>query len=96
MYEPLPGSKGYKRVLDRGCGGTKDYYGEFDCCHNYPWYCEDCPINTDRYYHTWEYWVLSQLEDATDRGEAIAIGIDELWFCDVIRIMYRGWIYEIL
>lgn len=44
---PEPGSAGYIRVVARGCAGHFDYYGDFDCGHEYSWRCEDCPINIE-------------------------------------------------
>lgn len=44
-YAPNPGTRGYIRVVARGCGGTYDEWnGEYDCSHAYPWTCDDCPI----------------------------------------------------
>lgn len=37
-----------ERIVNRGCGGYNDYFGDFDCSHKYEWYCEDCPMN-DQY-----------------------------------------------
>lgn len=50
---PEPGSKGFLRVLNRGCGGASysspingtEYY----CRHDYGWACDDCPIVSQRY-----------------------------------------------
>ncbi|WP_175969645.1 hypothetical protein [Burkholderia sp. BCC0322] len=42
-YEPKQGTPGYARVVARGCGGSRDYWGEFDCDHAHPWTCDDCP-----------------------------------------------------
>jgi|GEM_PF-7096711 len=44
---PERDSKGWIRVINRGCGGrefnTPDGR-DFDCDHGYAWICEDCPI----------------------------------------------------
>ena len=42
--------KWFKVILERGCGGYQDYFGEYDCRHKYEWSCDDCPIVTDKYY----------------------------------------------
>lgn len=41
--------RGYIRIVARGCGGTRDYWGEYDCTHRYPWTCGECPIVLERY-----------------------------------------------
>lgn len=44
--DPVPpevGARGYIRVVERGCGGTRDYWGDFDCSHGYGWTCDNCP-----------------------------------------------------
>jgi hypothetical protein len=38
-----PKSRKYKRIVNRGCGGTRDYWGEYDCLHKYDWTCDECP-----------------------------------------------------
>lgn len=41
---PVAGTKGYLRVVKRGCGGYRDSYsGEYDC-RLYEWTCDDCPV----------------------------------------------------
>lgn len=40
---PKKGTKGYDRVVSRGCGGYRDYWGEYDCDHGYGWGCDHCP-----------------------------------------------------
>ena len=38
-----------KAIVDRGCGERKietQDGTEFDCDHEYPWDCDNCPINT--------------------------------------------------
>lgn len=54
-YDPLPpvhGSRGFARVLARGCGGYNCNHpldpSEYDCKHNYDWSCDDCPIVVER------------------------------------------------
>lgn len=42
-FAPKEGAPGYIRVVARGCGGKRAYWGEFDCWHDYPWTCDDCP-----------------------------------------------------
>lgn len=40
---PERGSKGWIRIIARGCGGWKDEWtGEYDCTH-YTWSCDECP-----------------------------------------------------
>lgn len=46
---PFDGSKRYIEILNAGCGGHRDYWGEFDCLHGYQWSCDECPIVTDKY-----------------------------------------------
>lgn len=56
---PARDSKGWIRVVNRGCGGDvhhtmdgPDYY----CRHDYTWCCEECPIgilNMEREYFKW-------------------------------------------
>ena len=44
-YAPKPDTRGYQRVIMRGCGGYQDNFTlEFDCRHAYPWTCDDCPV----------------------------------------------------
>lgn len=40
---PLKGTPAYQKVVDAGCGGKFDYWGEFDCSHSYDWTCDECP-----------------------------------------------------
>lgn len=53
MSDHVPTDKtapGYIRIVKRGCGGFRnDYTGEYDCSHDYPWTCDDCPVVTERY-----------------------------------------------
>jgi len=42
MTAPKRGKK-YKSVVDAGCGGYRDYWGEYYCRHNYDWTCDECP-----------------------------------------------------
>ena len=48
---PKEGTRRYKQVLNRGCGGysydTSDGM-EYDCYH-YDWICDYCPIVIERY-----------------------------------------------
>lgn len=45
IYAPEKGSKGYARVLGRGCGLRYDAWnGDYDCDHRYPWDCDNCPM----------------------------------------------------
>lgn len=47
---PLPGTRGYIRVVARGCGGYRDSYTlEYDCSHRYTWTCDDCPVLLEKY-----------------------------------------------
>lgn len=46
---PNPDTKRWQQIIDAGCGGTRDYWGEFDCTHRYEWACDDCPIVTQNY-----------------------------------------------
>lgn len=48
---PERDSRGWKRVVDRGCGGETDYFGEFSCGHGYTWGCEDCPWAVEHHEH---------------------------------------------
>lgn len=44
---PFPGTRGWDRVIARGCGGDTYHgyeYSEFYCRHEYGWTCDDCPI----------------------------------------------------
>lgn len=45
---PGVGSKGYLRVLARGCGSYQSNHPldpvEYDCGHEYGWVCDDCPF----------------------------------------------------
>ena len=43
MNAPKRGKK-YKEIVLRGCGGYRDYWGDFDCHHKYDWDCDDCPV----------------------------------------------------
>jgi hypothetical protein len=43
MNPPKRGKK-YWEIVNRGCGGTRDYWGEYDCKHPYNWTCDDCPV----------------------------------------------------
>lgn len=45
---PKKGTKGYDRVVNRGCGGYRDYWGEYDCDHGYGWGCDYCPWLLER------------------------------------------------
>ena len=51
MYKspPIVGTEKYKEILESGCGGYRDYWGEFDCDHPYEWACDDCPIVNEKY-----------------------------------------------
>ena len=42
MNPPKKGKK-YWEIVNRGCGGHRDYFGEFDCQHPYGWSCDECP-----------------------------------------------------
>lgn len=42
MNPPKKGKK-YWEIVNRGCGGYRDYWGEYDCRHPYDWTCDDCP-----------------------------------------------------
>ncbi len=46
-----PNSQNYRKVVKHGCGGSRDYWGEFDCDHLYEWSCDECPI-VDNMYRT--------------------------------------------
>jgi signal peptidase I len=43
---PDPGTKKYIRIVEEGCKGTRDYWGEYDC--EYSWVCDYCPVVTSR------------------------------------------------
>ena len=45
---PEVGSRGYIRVVDRGCSTTEDRDGDTRCDHDYTWNCEDCPVVASR------------------------------------------------
>lgn len=40
-----PKSRKFRRILNRGCSGYRDYWGEYECGHRYNWTCEECPFN---------------------------------------------------
>lgn len=42
-YSKNPRGREYKRIVNRGCGGYYDYWGEFDCSYDYDWTCDNCP-----------------------------------------------------
>lgn len=42
-----PKSRKYRRIVNRGCGGSRDYWGEYSCDHVYDWICEECPCCLD-------------------------------------------------
>jgi hypothetical protein len=47
---PKPDSRGWKRVVLRGCGGhTYDTPDgpEYDCSHRYMWGCDQCPVGVE-------------------------------------------------
>lgn len=44
---PDVGTKAYDRIIEGGCKGTRDYWGEYDC--EYSWTCDNCPIVTSKY-----------------------------------------------
>ena len=50
---PKEVSKGFGRVLKRGCNPPKNLFGDvdldYDCDHDYRWTCDDCPIVIDKY-----------------------------------------------
>lgn len=47
---PYEGSRGYIRVVARGCGGYQDYVTlEYDCGHGYLWSCEECPVLREKW-----------------------------------------------
>ena len=49
MKRPKWNDKAYRKILDRGCGLTYDEYnGDYDCLHQYPWDCEECPFVLER------------------------------------------------
>lgn len=41
---PETGSKGYLRVVERGCAGPEDDSCDANCAQGYTWRCEDCPV----------------------------------------------------
>ena len=45
---PVVGTKGYIRILKRGCGEylSNNHFDppEYDCSHDYGWSCDECPI----------------------------------------------------
>lgn len=45
---PDVGTRGYIRILKRGCGGYMGNYPldppEYDCSHRYGWSCDACPL----------------------------------------------------
>ena len=44
---PARDSKGWIRIIERGCGGHMHETScgqEFDCDHGYTWNCEECPV----------------------------------------------------
>ena len=47
MKVPKKGSSRYKSVVNTGCGGVVDYWGEYDCTHEYDWTCDDCPCGIE-------------------------------------------------
>lgn len=55
---PERDSKGWHRIILRGCGGSYDAMnGDYDCDHGYTWACEECPIGivaSDALYEKWE------------------------------------------
>ena len=42
---PAPHQKGWPKIVNMGCQGTRDYWGEYDCV--YPWACDSCPVLVD-------------------------------------------------
>lgn len=42
---PERDSRGYVRVVARGCEFSTSHEGEFHCDHGYAWSCDDCPVN---------------------------------------------------
>lgn len=46
MPVPKRGKK-YQEVVDRGCGGWVDYWGEYTCDHDYDWTCDECPCSIE-------------------------------------------------
>lgn len=42
---PMPHQKGWPKIVNAGCQGTRDYWGEYHCV--YPWDCESCPVLID-------------------------------------------------
>lgn len=54
---PKRGTKKYKAMVELGCGGRKIETldgTEYDCDHQYPWDCDDCPPCVERQYREWE------------------------------------------
>lgn len=43
-----PHGRKWKAILKLGCGGSRDYWGEYDCDHGYTWSCDYCPIVLQR------------------------------------------------
>lgn len=39
---PMRHQKGWPKIVNAGCQGSRDYWGEFDCV--YPWDCGVCPV----------------------------------------------------
>lgn len=39
---PMRHQKGWPKIVNAGCQGSRDYWGEFDCV--YPWGCDQCPV----------------------------------------------------
>lgn len=45
---PEPSSKGWQRVIARGCGLYRDEMnGDYDCTHDYTWACDECPVGIE-------------------------------------------------
>jgi len=47
---PAPGTRGYIRVVARGCGLVHyEMEGDWDCRHRYAWPggCDDCPVSLE-------------------------------------------------
>ena len=50
MKVPKEGTKKYKEIVARGCGGyweNNSNAHEFDCEHGYDWDCDYCPCTTE-------------------------------------------------
>lgn len=47
MKTPNKGTKKYRAVVEAGCGGQHDIWGEFDCQHAYGWTCDYCPCSLE-------------------------------------------------